>query len=100
MESTVVNARISLAKKEAANSILESIGATPSELINSAYDYLLKHKRLPGNADEDSEERRGFKGFVEGSTLEIDWEKSDPLLDYHEILRQGKARDYESLVGH
>lgn len=100
MGSTVVNARISLAKKEAANNILESIGATPSELINSAYDYLLKHKRLPGSTDESPEERSGFSGFVADSTLEIDWGKADPSLDYREILRQGKAGDYESLAGY
>lgn len=48
MESALVSARVPKAKKEAAAAILASLGATASELVNNAYDFLLAEGRLPG----------------------------------------------------
>ena len=45
MDTALVSARMSRAKKERAGSILESIGATASDLINSAYDYVVTRDR-------------------------------------------------------
>lgn len=52
MESTLVSARIPQAKKEAGVSLLASLGASTSDLINNAFDYLLAHQSLP--ADHES----------------------------------------------
>lgn len=43
----LVSARISKGKKDAARKILSSLGFTTSDLINSAFDYVLKHQELP-----------------------------------------------------
>ena len=52
MESVIVNARVSRAKKEAGAGILASLGSTTTELINGAYDYLIEHRSLPGASAE------------------------------------------------
>lgn len=44
---TTVSARIPVAVKERASDILREIGATPSQLINAAYEYLLANHQLP-----------------------------------------------------
>lgn len=45
---TTVSARIPVAVKERGGAILKEIGATPTELINAAYQYLLANHELPG----------------------------------------------------
>lgn len=100
MKSAVVNARIPLAKKEAAARLLEAIGSTPSELINSAYDYLLKFGKLPdaSSLNLKAQNGRSFEDFVALTTHEVDWDVAGIPLDYKEYVREGKRRDYESLA--
>ena len=43
----VVTARVPIEIKEQGNAVLKGIGATPTELVNSAYMYVLKHRELP-----------------------------------------------------
>lgn len=98
--STLVSARVPKNKKDDANEILSSIGATTSDLINDAFDYLLAQRRLPsaslkteaptGNMDQ-------FKAFVASSTLDIAWGGHD-VLDDKRILEEGKQADYEALA--
>ena len=40
-ESVLVSARVPQAKKDASKGVLASLGANTSDLINSAFDYLL-----------------------------------------------------------
>lgn len=97
MESALVNARVPRAKKEAGASILESVGATTSELINSAYDYLLEHKELP-TANNAPRNRASFADFATESTLNIDWGKHPEAFDYKRFMSEQRRNDYESLA--
>jgi len=61
MESALVSARVPKAKKEAAAAILASLGATASELVNNAYDFLLAEGRLPGATAEQPFKQEAFE---------------------------------------
>ena len=47
MESTLVSARISRHKKEQAVAVLDSLGVTVSDPINSAFDYAIEQRGFP-----------------------------------------------------
>lgn len=98
MESILVNARVPAAKKEAANRILKSIGSTPSELINSAYDFLLEFKTLPDATPAERPSAEAFASFVANSSFDADWGPESEAADYKGIVRSGKVADYESLA--
>ena len=99
METAIANARIPLAKKEASEPILREIGATTTDLINAAYDFLLSERRLPtpALASEAGRRRSGFREFVDRSTLTVDW-GGDEAKSYKQILAEGKVADYEHLA--
>ena len=44
---SIVTARVPTEIKKQGNAVLEKIGATPTELINSAYEYAISHGSLP-----------------------------------------------------
>lgn len=96
MNDTLVSSRISRAKKDAGVAVLESVGATTSELINSAFDYVIEKQQLPIATPSAKPRKKSFSNFVSKSTLSIDW--SQDTRTYKEILRQGKVADYESLA--
>lgn len=76
MESTIVNARIPVAKRNAAKPILDSLGKTPSDLINSAYNYLLNCNKLPTTELEIKDDKKSFKDFqkfYDETTEKINW---------------------------
>lgn len=98
MESLLVNARVPRAKKEASMSILEAMGATTSELINSAYDYLLENKELPAAKKKHPRDYRAFAAFAAESTLSIDWGEHPENFDYKQFMSSRKRADYESLA--
>ena len=98
MDTALVSARMSRAKKERAGSILESIGVTASDLINSAYDYVIETHQLPfADRNADVRNQEGFAAFVESSTLEVEWPQDAPD-DYKELARKWRLSDYESLA--
>ena len=98
MENTLVSARIPRAKKEAAAGILRKIGANASDLINSAYDYLLENGELP-HAEKTERVRSGFDEFLAASTLNVDWGSADAQTgDYKQMIRDWRREDYESLA--
>lgn len=43
----IVSARIPIALKERGNDVLREIGATPTQLINAAYEFILSEHELP-----------------------------------------------------
>ena len=99
MESTVVNARVPVAKRDAAKSLLESMGKTTSDLINSAFDFLLVEGTLPiasGASANPARDMADFRNFAACSTLAVDWGE-DASADYKELLAQALERDYERL---
>jgi antitoxin component of RelBE/YafQ-DinJ toxin-antitoxin module len=100
MEGTLVSARVSKAKKDAGVNVLDSIGVSTTELINCAFDYVLEHKALPRVEAASSLSKEDaisdFGDFVAKSTISVDW--SVVPCGYKEIIREGKAMDYESLA--
>jgi len=98
MESALVSARVPRAKKEAASSLLESLGSTTSELINSAFEYLIENKSLPTSEASISRNEQTYIAFVSEATLSIDWGPEAEFLDYKAIIREGKRAEYESLA--
>ena len=52
MTDAMVTARMPKSKKEAGNRVLESLGASASQVVNELYDYLIKNKALPWRSDE------------------------------------------------
>lgn len=101
MENTLVSARMSTAKKERAVGVLASIGATTSDLINSAFEYVIAEKRLPTAAVAPRGTAEGFHQFVRESTLDIAWPKAETETaagDYKAMMRRERLADYESLA--
>ena len=96
MESTLVSARVPKATKEAGAEVLRAIGATPTQLVNSAYDYLLANKSMP-MAQNPARDSSGFKEFVNGATVNVNW-GDDASDSYKDIMRKRRLADYESLA--
>lgn len=48
----MVTARVPAEVKEQVNALLREDGSSPTELVNSAYDYYLRHRRLPQERSE------------------------------------------------
>lgn len=57
MDATVT-ARVPVEVKEQGNALLKSLGSSPTQLINSAYRYLLKEGRLPEPESERKAKKR------------------------------------------
>ena len=96
MESTLVSARMSRAKKERASDILASIGATTSDLINCAFDYVISTKELPLAKHAEKRDIRGFESFREKSTIAVDWPESFDG-NYKSMMADLRRADYEAL---
>ena len=98
MESTLVNARVPVAKREAAVAILNAQGITTTELINAAYDFLIEHEELPGAKQNKKQPSNSFLAFMNESTLDVNWSCQEEFTDYKEFIRKGKQADYECLA--
>ncbi|WP_296010781.1 type II toxin-antitoxin system RelB/DinJ family antitoxin [uncultured Adlercreutzia sp.] len=94
----LVSARIAQGKKDATKSVLAALGATTSDLINSAFDYVLEKRALPGATAQGRPTMDEFVTFVAGSSLAVDWGGNAPDGDYRTLLREGKREAYESLA--
>ena len=98
MESALVSARVPKAKKETAAAVLASLGATASDLVNDAFDFVLAEGRMPGSTVLRNREQTAFEEFVQQSTLAVDWGDDAADGDYKRLIRARKAADYESLA--
>ena len=98
MESILVNARIPIAKKEAATAMLNAQGITTTELINAAYDFLIEHEELPTAKSNKKRTINSFSSFVDESTLDVNWSCQEEFAVYKELIRKGKRADYERLA--
>lgn len=94
----LVSARIPQVKKDAAKTVLASIDATTSDLINSAFDYLLDKGSLPKTVRSAQPTMDDFDRYVERSSIAVNW--NDELADgnYRDFMRESKRADYESLA--
>ena len=97
-ESVLVSARVPQAKKDASTGVLASLGVNTSDLINSAFDYLLERRELPTTAPSSRPSREELDAFLAASTLDVDWRGEAPDGDYRALVRDGKRGRYESLA--
>lgn len=96
MDNTLVSARVPRAKKERAGSVLTSMGATISDLINSAFDYVIETNELPC-AKTAADVTGDFASFVEATTLDINWPAGFDG-DYKTLMANVRIEDYEALA--
>lgn len=96
MQSTLVSARVPVARKEAAQSALQQLGLSTTELINSAFDYLIENRSLPTEAKPVPRTSEGFNNLLAECTLAVPWPEED--VDCRDIVRKGKQERYESLA--
>lgn len=97
MESAMVNARVPQAKRDLGLSVLESIGATTTELINGAFDYLIENRALPQGQCSKERDVEAFREFVKGATLQIEWSQNADELDYQDAFEKEAEATYEAL---
>ena len=97
MDNTLVSARLPRAKKERGCGVLTEIGATTSDLINRAFDYVIATGELPGEEKTTAPSAEDFAAFVKESTLEANWPKSFDG-DYKELESHLRMADYEALA--
>lgn len=95
---TLVSARIAKGKKESAKRVLDSLGTTTSDLINSAFDYLLEMGELPQAQMPEKKTISDFRQFMEASTIPVDWGSDASDGDYRKLIRASKRESYESLA--
>ena len=107
----VVTARVPVEVKDQATRILRSIGATPTQLINAAYAYVLETGSLPhvcthdyGDAQEtpvvkslSSEQRDALRADIGVMTRELP-ESFWQGVTYKQITEEGRRADYEALA--
>ena len=94
----LVSARVTKAKKDAAQEALREIGSTASELINCAFDYVIEKRELPALEEKAIPQLDDFLRFDGEATIEIDWGEHPECVDYRDIIREGKRSDYESIA--
>lgn len=102
----IVTARVPVEIKEQVGVILREIGSTPTKLINSAYEYVLRHHALPQEDPEIPAEMTvrvatpEMIAALDSMTLELPQEFLDELdaIGYKEFIARGRMADYEALA--
>ena len=67
----IVTARVPSGIKDQGRVVLEKIGATPTDLINAAYRYVLSEGKLPQPSDAGSQIPSGIKTLDEEQRKEL-----------------------------
>ena len=98
MKDALVSAMVSGSKRQAVEPILHRLGATASDLIESAFDYVLATENLPAAPGTAKTRQVDYAAFVRKSTLDIDWGEDAVDGDYRRLIRDGKTADYASLA--
>lgn len=101
--SKMVSARIPDAIYDQVCVQLKSLGFSPSELINAAFEYFLSERKMPGSSQGQQGQRKlskkdveRLRKFVKNSTLNIDI--SPDVEQDKRIVRESKAAKYEDLA--
>ncbi|MGI6217262.1 MAG: type II toxin-antitoxin system RelB/DinJ family antitoxin [Coriobacteriales bacterium] len=99
----VVTARVPEDVRNRGNEILREIGATPSELINAAYEYVIREKRLPKPESSIGEGKRKLTrdqatklaGYMDDVHLPVptEWDK----MSFDELFDNAMKDKYASL---
>lgn len=69
----------SAGEEDASKGVLASLGVNTSDLINSAFDYLLERRELPTTAPSSRPSREELDAFLAASTLDVDWRGEAPM---------------------
>lgn len=101
----IVTARVPVEVKEQVNEILNEIGATQTQLVNAAYDYVLSQRELPRAKPPSrrttrrltAEQMRELRERMERMTIAVP-EDFWAGRSYKDIIAEGKAADYEALA--
>ena len=100
----MVSGRIPIEMKERGSALLSEIGATQTELIKSAYEYLIAEGKLPtpsatlaGPAALTKRDINALEQFINETTLAVDPSFWDGF-DLKEALAEGRRADYEALA--
>lgn len=101
--SKMVSARIPDAVYDQVNSQLRSLGFSPSELINAAFEYFLSERKMPESSQSPAGQRKlgkedveRLRKFIQSSTLNI--EISPDVKQDKRIVRESKVAKYEALA--
>ena len=99
----MVTARVPDALFEQASIQLEKIGATTSELVNAAFEYVLQKKSLPKASSTDTtdrhlskEKREELAQIFKACSLNLDI-PTDPAYDKR-IIQEERVKRYETLA--
>jgi antitoxin component of RelBE/YafQ-DinJ toxin-antitoxin module len=107
----IVTARVPVGVKEEANAILKQIGATTTDLVRAAFDFLLQERKLPvkqlvkqpaGTKRKlivrrpTAAQKAKFQAFIARSTMKLPAEFSD--IDDKELIGQILEEKYASLT--
>ena len=100
----MVSGRIPVEMKERGAALLAEIGATQSQLIKAAYEYLLAEGKLPtprrnlsGPARLTEQDISQLEEFINATTLDVDPAFWDGF-DCKQALSEGRWADYEALA--
>lgn len=113
----IVTARVPSEIRRQGNEALRALGATPTQLINAAYEYVIEHGSLPsrrcsqetseGNSGSsldgvvrrvlDADAARELGDLIAGSTFDIP-ESFWGGRSYKEMIAEGRRADYEALA--
>lgn len=100
----IVTARVPVEIKEQGNSILKEMGSSASELVNSAYAYLLQYKELPcahaGRTFKSEALSAEALGHLRADIHETTFDVPAPFWQGatdDEMLERGRSADYEAL---
>lgn len=101
----MVSARVPLALRDAVNQGLREIGSSPTELINSAYEYFLANRSLPRKTAKSEAGRRSLSEKDYEQLAKSIAESSHPIpesffgeLSYDELLARNLRSSYEALA--
>ena len=90
----VVTARVPEGVRDRGNEVLKDIGSSVTELVNAAFDYVIRERHLPqsnGTASESSTLRRPTKKQIEQATAFMNAVKVD-------VPSQWANRSFEELL--
>lgn len=101
--SKMVSARVPDAVYESACDTLRDIGSSPSELVNAAFEFVLKNKALPSRGREaqrprhlNKEQRAKLRQLFADCTLGIG--PVDDVADDKRIAREARMAKHEALA--
>ena len=103
--NTMVSARVPVELRDQVNEQLRKIGATPTELINRAYEFVLANKALPEGAQRMDAGRRALtaaqraelRQSIERTTLPLFAGLGDGA-SYDAMLEEALGDEYEALA--